>query len=449
MLKVAKFGGSSVAGAEQFEKVKNIIESDESRRLVIVSAAGKRFSGDHKLTDLLYLCHAHLTYGVSCGEILATIRERFVEIQQKLGLSYDVGAEFDRYGAGLSKETSVDELVSRGEYFTAKLMAEYLGFEFVDAANCIFFGFDGQIDRVKTDAAIAEALGKYGKILIPGFYGRLPTGKIKVMTRGGSDITGALAAAATDANVYENWTDVSGILMADPKVVDDPKPIKYITYQELRELSFMGASVLHEESILPVKEKNIPLNIRNTNRPQDPGTMIMENIDEKLTQSKRLITGIAGRKSFTVLTIYKKHISTDTAIIRETLQMLENCKVDVEHITLGVDSFNVVMPTAQVSDRIYDIISDIKRKQKPDRIKMSDSIALIACVGRRMVSVPGSSAKLFGALGANNINIRMIAQGSEEISIIVGVDNKDFDRTIRTLYDGFMNENALNQGGKV
>ena len=233
--------------------------------------------------------------------------------------------------------------------------------------------------------------------------------------------------------------------MADPKVVDNPKPIKYITYQELRELSYTGASVLHEESILPVKEKNIPLNIRNTNRPQDAGTMILETIDEKLVQNKRLITGIAGRRSFTVLTIYKKHISTDTSIIRETLEMLETCKVEVEHITLVVDSFNVVMPTAQIQDRIYDIISDVKRTLKPDRIKMDDNIALIASVGRRMVSVPGSSAKLFGALGAQNINIRMIAQGSEEISIIVGVHNKDFERTIRTLYDGFMNKEGGNE----
>ena len=275
---------------------------------------------------------------------------------------------------------------------------------------------------------------------MPGFYGALPNGRIRVMTRGGSDITGAIVANALDADVYENWTDVSGILMADPKVVSNPKPIEYVTYQELRELSYMGASVLHEESILPVKEKNIPLNIRNTNRPEDAGTMIMDEIPESADVNRRLITGIAGRRSFTVLTIYQKHISTDTRIIRKTLEMLEQYKVEVEHITLGVDSFNVVLPTAQVRDRIYDIISDIKNQLKPDRIKMDDNIALIASVGRRMVSVPGSSAKLFGALGANNINIRMIAQGSEEISIIVGVENKDFERTIRTLYDGFMHE---------
>ena len=439
MLKVAKFGGSSVAGVEQFKKVKSLIEADDSRRIVVVSAAGKRNSSDHKLTDLLYLCHAHLTYGVACDDILNTIRTRFAEIRDGLGLKYDVESDFDAFAAGLNRDFPVDELVSRGEYFTSRLMAEYLGYRFVDAADCIFFGFDGQIDKEKTYASIAEAVKEYGRILIPGFYGRLPTGRIKVMTRGGSDITGAIAAAAADADVYENWTDVSGILMADPRIVKDPKPIPTITYSELREMAFMGASVLHEESIMPVKEKGIALNIRNTNRPQDPGTMILESIDESADKG-RLITGIAGRRSFTVLTIYKTHISTDTRIIRRTLEMLENYRVEVEHITLGVDSFNVVMPTSQIRDRIYDVISDIKNQLQPDKIKMDDNIALIASVGRRMVSVPGSSSKLFSALGANNINIRMIAQGSEEISIIVGVDNKDFERTIRTLYDGFMND---------
>ena len=248
MLKVLKFGGSSMADAKQFEKVKSIVQADPARRVVIVSAAGKRTSDDHKLTDLLYLCHAHLVYGVSCADILASVRERFVSIRDGLGLSYRVEDEFDAYAATLSRDTSVDELVSRGEYFTARLMAEALGYPFVDAADCVFFGFDGQIDREKTDAAIAAALEAHGRLVLPGFYGRVPTGKIKVMTRGGSDITGALAAAAVNAGVYENWTDVSGILMADPRIVENPRPIPRITYAELREMAFMGASVLHEES---------------------------------------------------------------------------------------------------------------------------------------------------------------------------------------------------------
>ena len=443
MLKVVKFGGSSLAGAEQFKQVKSIIEADPARMCVVVSAAGKRSKNDNKITDLLYLTHAHLNYGVSHEDIFSMIEQRYYEIRDELGLKFDLEAEFARLRSELNKDISVDYLVSRGEYLTARLMSEYLGYGFIDAADCVAFSYDGQIDFEKTYAAIAERAVHSPKFVMPGFYGALPNGRIRVMTRGGSDITGAIVANALDADVYENWTDVSGILMADPKVVKNPKPIEYVTYQELRELSYMGASVLHEESILPVKEKNIPLNIRNTNRPEDAGTMIMDEIPEEADSEKRLITGIAGRRSFTVLTIYQKHISTDTRIIRKTLEMLEQYKVEVEHITLGVDSFNVVMPTAQVRDRIYDIISDIKSQLKPDRIKMDDNIALIASVGRRMVSVPGSSAKLFGALGANNINIRMIAQGSEEISIIVGVDNKDFDRTIRTLYDGFVDEGGI------
>ncbi len=438
MLKVAKFGGSSLADAAQFRRVKDIVTADPARMCVVVSAAGKRSKKDNKITDLLYLTHAHINYGVSPEDIFSLIEQRYYEIRDELGLTYDLESEFARLRTELNRDISIDYLVSRGEYLTARLMSEYLNYAFIDAADCVFFSYDGQLDYNKTYAAIAQKALKTPRFVMPGFYGALPNGHIRVMTRGGSDITGAIVANALDADIYENWTDVSGILMADPKVVKNPRPIAAITYQELRELSYMGASVLHEESILPVKEKNIPLNIRNTNSPGDAGTMIMETIDESSAPA-RMITGIAGRRSFTVLTIYQKHISTDTRIIRKTLEMLEACKVEVEHITLGVDSFNVVIPTAQVRDRIYDIIADIKHQLQPDRIKMDDNIALIACVGRHMASVPGSSARLFGALGEKNINIRMIAQGSEEISIIVGVDNKDFEQTIRTLYDGFMN----------
>ena len=435
MLKVAKFGGSSVAGAEQFKKVKKIIEADPSRRLVVVSAAGKRGADDHKLTDLLYLCHAHLTYGVSCEDIMNTIRQRFVDIRNELGLHYDVEGEFDALSARLSRDISVDELVSRGEYFTARLMAEYLGFTFVDAASCIFFGFDGQIDRERTDSTIAAALKANGKILIPGFYGRLPTGKIKVMTRGGSDITGALAAAAVDADVYENWTDVSGILMADPKIVPDPSPIAHITYAELRELAFMGASVLHEESILPVKEKGIALNIRNTNRPEDPGTMIVDSIEEEQSV-ERFITGIAGRRNFTILTVLKRNMNTSMTL-RQSLEILDRYHAPVEHITLGLDSFALVTSTAALGDGLYDVIADIQKTCRPDDIQVQDSIALVAAVGRKMTFRPGISGRLFKALGEHGVNIRTIAQGADELSIIVGVDNSNFETAIRVLYDGF------------
>lgn len=435
MVKVAKFGGSSVAGAEQFKKVKAVVEADPSRRLVVVSAAGKRNAEDHKLTDLLYLCHAHLTYGVSCRDILHTIEERFVEIRDSLGLRYDVEAEFETLCAGLTKDISVDELVSRGEYFTARLMAEYLGYSFVDAASCIFFGFDGQIDREKTDAAIAAALAEHERLVIPGFYGRLPTGRIKVMTRGGSDITGALAAAAVDAAVYENWTDVSGILMADPRIVKDPKPIEKITYAELRELAFMGASVLHEESIQPVKEKGIALNIRNTNRPQDPGTMIVESIEEDETQD-RLITGIAGRRNFTIITVLKRNINISVTL-RQTLDILDRYKVPVEHITLGLDSFALVASSAALGDGLYDVIADIQKTCRPDDVRVQDGLALVAAVGRKMTFRPGTSGKLFQALGEHGVNIRTIAQGADELSIIVGVENRQFETAMRVLYEGF------------
>ncbi len=436
MLKVVKFGGSSVAGAGQFKKVRDIVLSDPDRRVVVISAAGKRDPRDHKLTDLLYLCHAHLTYGVPGDEILASIRARFAEIRDELGLSYDVGAEFDAYCATLSRDTSADELVSRGEYFTSRLMAEYLGFAFVDAADCIFFGFDGQIDREKTDAAIARALEENGKIVIPGFYGKLPTGRIKVMTRGGSDITGALAAAAVNADVYENWTDVSGILMADPRIVQDPSPIASITYSELRELAFMGASVLHEESVLPVKERGIALNIRNTNRPQDPGTIIVESVAEEEGDRERFITGIAGRKNFTILTVSKRNMNQSVPL-RQALEILDRYKVPVEHITLGLDSFALVAASAALGDSLFDVIADIRKACRPDDVQIQDGISLVAAVGRKMPFRPGVSGRLFQALGNHGVNIRTIAQGADEISIIVGVENEQFETAIRVMYDGF------------
>ena len=436
MIKVAKFGGSSVAGAEQFKKVKAIIEADPSRRIVVSSAAGKRDANDHKLTDLLYLCHAHITYGVSCDDIVSSIRGRFVEIRDALGLQYDVEGEFDKLLPRLNRDMGVDELVSRGEYFTSRLLSEYLGYRFVDAADCVFFGLDGQIDREKTYAAIGNALARYERILIPGFYGRLPTGKIKVMSRGGSDISGALAAAAVHADVYENWTDVSGILMADPKIVKDPAPISKITYAELQELAFMGASVLHEDSILPVKERGIALNIRNTNRPQDPGTMIVEEVEEDADQEERFITGIAGRRNFTILTIKKRGMNTSSSL-RQALEILDRYHAPVEHITLGLDSFALVSSTAALGDSVYDVIADMQKAIRPDDVNVQEGISLVATVGRKMTSRPGTSGRLFHALGKNGVNIRTIAQGADELSIIVGVENADFENAIRVLYERF------------
>lgn len=435
MLKVAKFGGSSVAGTEQFKKVKAIVDRDPNIKVVVVSAAGKRSSDDHKLTDLLYLCHAHLSYGVPCDDIIHTIEQRLCQIRDELGISFDVGSEMEKLEKSMSKDMSADELVSRGEYLTSRLMADYLGFQFVDAADCVFFSFDGQTDKEKTYGAIAGAYEKYGRIVIPGFYGRLPNGRIRVMTRGGSDISGALAAAAIDADVYENWTDVSGILMADPRIVKDPQPIEKITYAELRELAFMGASVLHEESVLPVKEKGIALNIRNTNCPEHPGTVIVDKIEGEESH-ERFLTGIAGRKNFTIITVNKRNMNTSQTL-RQALEILDRYHANVEHITLGLDSFALVTATAPLGDGLYSLMGDIEKNCHPDNIQVNDGIALVAAVGRKMTYRPGISGKIFRALGEEKINIRTIAQGADELSIIVGVENKNYEAAVRVLYESF------------
>ena len=348
---------------------------------------------------------------MSCDDILQTIESRFAEIRSELGLSFDAEGEMKKLASRLSRDTSVDELVSRGEYFTARLMAEYLGFAFVDAADCVFFGYDGQLDREKTDRAIAEALAANGRILIPGFYGRLPTGKIKVMSRGGSDITGALAAAAVDADVYENWTDVSGILMADPRIVPDPRPIAKVTYAELRELAFMGASVMHEDSIQPVKDKGIALNIRNTNRPEDPGTLIVGDADDR-DGGERFITGIAGRRNFTIITVKKRAMNAN-ATLCQALEIMDRYHAPVEHITLGLDSFALVSGSAAMGDALYDVLADVRKTCRPDDVRVQDEIALVAAVGRKMSSRPGISGRLFKALGDAGVNIRTIAQGAD------------------------------------
>ena len=435
MLKVAKFGGSSVAGADQFRRVKAIVEADESRRVIVISAAGKRYGDDHKLTDLLYLIHAHLTYGVSCEEILSTVESRLTEIRDELSIPVDIASELDGFRKKLSKNMSVDEIVSRGEYFTSKLMAAYLGYAFVDAADCVFFALDGTLDRETTDAAIAEALERHGRSVIPGVYGQLPTGRLRVMSRGGSDITGAIAAAAVGADVYENWTDVSGILMADPRIVSNPAPIEKITFAELRELAYMGASVLHEESVQPVKERGIPLNIRNTNRPSDPGTMIVESVSET-EQTDRFITGIAGRKNFTIVTVYKHGMKLSHSL-RQALEIFDRYSAPVEHITLGLDSFALVSSTTTLGDAVYDIIAEIKKNCRPDEVEIRENIAMVSAVGRKMSSRPGISGRLFKALGDEGVNIRTIAQGSDELAITVGVENEQYEKAIRVLYNSF------------
>ncbi len=436
MVKVAKFGGSSVADASQFKKVRDIVLSDPSRKLVVVSAAGKRDSKDHKITDLLYLCHAHVQYGVPCDEVFDRIRERFIGIRDELGLSFDIEKELDGIRARISKEMSVDELVSRGEYLTSRLMAEYLGYHFLDASQCIFMDFDGKFLPKKIADAITSAMRTYDGIVVPGFYGSLPSGKVKVMSRGGSDITGSIVAAACNADMYENWTDVSGILMADPRIVENPSPIAEITFSELRELAYMGASVLHEDSVAPVKEVGIPLNIRNTNDPKHPGTMIVDKASESEDVNDRFITGISGKRNFIILTVSRR-LNNSNETLRDVLEILDRHKVQAEHISMGIDQFALVLSQVSIGDALYEIIGEIKAKCSPDDVEIQDNIALVAAVGRKMIFRPGISGKIFNALGKEGINIRTIAQGSDELAIIVGVDNSQFENTIRILYHSF------------
>ena len=439
MLKVLKFGGSSMADTHQLEKVRSIVESDPSRRVVVVSAAGKRFKEDHKITDLLYLCHAHLQYGVSCDGIFDMVRSRYLEIRDQLGLSTPLEEEFDALRRRMDEGISADELVSRGEYFAARIMADYLGFDFLDSSLWLRFRMDGAVDEEASYGALRRAAAGR-RVVIPGFYGVLPDGSIHTFSRGGSDITGALAAAALDADVYENWTDVSGFLMADPKIVPDPRPIERITYAELRELSYIGAQVLHEGTVSPVREKNIPLNIRNTNQPDHPGTMIRESFDESETErsSGSMITGIAGKKGFSVITLTKNGMSSEQGTVRRTLEILERYRINVEYIPSGIDSVSLVVETAKAAPSLYQALGDIEKEIKPDSLHVTDGMAVVAAVGRKMAFQPGSSGKIFGKLGENGINIRMITQGPEELNIIVGVDGSDFERAIRVLYNSFV-----------
>ena len=438
MLKVAKFGGSSMADAGQFRKVKDILMADPGRRVVVVSAAGKRFSADHKLTDLLYLCHAHIQYGVACDPVFDMITSRYIEIRDELKIDLDLESEFFELKKRLdAKKVSQDELVSRGEYFSAKLMAAYLGFQFVDAADWIKFNLDGSVDKQASYDILKNCADIAQGVVIPGFYGSMPNGTIKTFSRGGSDITGALAAAALDADVYENWTDVSGILMADPRIVTDPQPIPEVTYDELRELSYSGAQVLHEGTIFPVREKGIPLNIRNTNAPEDKGTMIQESFDTE-SDPNRFITGITGKKDFSIISLSKRGMANEVGTLRKVLSVLERHNISVDYVPNGIDNVSVVVSAASLAPCLYKVLSEIQRDANPDTLQVHENIAVVAAVGRRMAFRPGISGKVFAALGEAGINIRMINQGPDELNIIFGVDNKDFAEAIRVLYNSFV-----------
>ncbi len=434
-----KFGGSSLADSTQFAKVKEIVEYDEAREVVVVSAPGKRCRDDNKITDLLYLVHAHIKYGVDYCNILGMIKERFGEIRNECGLEVDIERMIDDTFAGVDKKTSVDFIVSRGEYFSAILMAEYLGFTFVDAADWLEFDYNGKVNSEVSHEKLRNIKGIYGKIVIPGFYGTMPDGSVHVFPRGGSDITGAIAAAALDARVYENWTDVSGIMMVDPRIVKNPKTIARVTYDELRELSYMGASVLHEDTVFPVRLKDIPVNIRNTNEPKHPGTIIREQFEDELEEEhERFITGIAGKKDFSIVNIYKSRIGeAKIGLLREVLEIFDRYNIPVEQIPSGVDSFSVVFPTESMKERKYDLLHELSDKESIDSCELTDGISLIAIVGRQMAYRTGISGKIFKALGDNGVNIRTIEQGADEINIVIGVHTEDFERAVRVLYESF------------
>ena len=439
MLKVAKFGGTSLADAKQFKKVHDILCNDEERRYVVVSAPGKRFKDDNKITDLLYLTYAHIKYSVPYGSILKVIEDRFNQIKNELNINTDLEGEFKTIRENLDKKCEEDYIVSRGEYLCALLMSDYLNCDFVDAKDVIFFNYDDTINKEKTHKKLSELLANSNKAIIPGFYGSYPDGSIKTFSRGGSDITGAIVSNVMGADIYENWTDVSGFLTADPKIVENPKQIKHITYRELRELSYMGASVLHEEAVFPVRQAGIPINIKNTNEPENPGTLIIR--DDQAGEDYAdgdIITGIAGKKDFSFFHIHKEHMANEVGIIKKALEVFEERGISIDHIPSGIDSFTIVLPSNSVEKVSHQIVEELKEKCKTENVQVYRHISLITTVGIKMAYQPGVSAKLFTALGSKNINIRMIDQGSSEINIIVAVEDKDFEEAIRAIYDAFI-----------
>ncbi|MDR1136651.1 MAG: aspartate kinase [Clostridiales Family XIII bacterium] len=437
-VKVAKFGGTSAADAIQIEKIKNIVMSDPERRYVVVSAPGKRFAGDNKITDLLYLCKAQIDHNAPYDQVFQVVHDRFAAMALSLGVNIDMAEKFEEIKTALRDNPSADYIASRGEYLNAIIIAAYLGYSFIDTAGLVLFDKKGKFLHDETQLALQAELSKHERAVLPGFYGTYPDGRIKTFSRGGSDITGAIVASAAEADMYENWTDVSGFLMADPRIVKNPRAISRLSYMELRELSYMGASVLHENAVYPARQANIPINIRNTNDPDAPGTIITAEEDER-DESFGIITGIAGSKDFSVLAVYKNMMSTEIGFIRRLLSVFEDYNIPVEHIPSGVDTVSIVVAKEYLEDKITDIIEDFERKAQPDSIEVFEDMALIATVGRGMASRPGVSAKLFTALSESGINIRMIDQGSSEMNIIIGVENKDFESAVRAIYNAFVN----------
>ncbi|MCD8370815.1 MAG: aspartate kinase [Clostridiales bacterium] len=435
MKKVVKFGGSSLASARQFKKVGDIIRSDKARRYVIPSAPGKRNSKDEKVTDMLYACYDAASTGASYKKILERIQSRYTEIIDGLELNLNLDHEFDRIEENFVSGIGRDYAASRGEYLNGQVMAAYLGYEFIDAAEVIFFDEEGNFDAEATNQELSERLEHVERAVIPGFYGSKPDGSIKTFSRGGSDVTGSIVARAIHADMYENWTDVSGFLVTDPKIVENPEVIETITYKELRELAYMGAGVLHEDAIFPVRKEGIPINIRNTNRPEDKGTLIVESTCRK---PRYTITGIAGRKGFCSVNIEKAMMNAEVGFGRKVLQVFENYGISFEHMPSGIDTMSIMLHQDEFEEYEQSVIAGIHRAVHPDAVELESGLALIAVVGRGMKATRGTAGRIFSALAHARINVKMIDQGSSELNIIIGVKDADFEQAIRAIYDIFI-----------
>lgn len=435
MKKVVKFGGSSLASAEQFKKVGDIIRADEGRRYVVPSAPGKRFNTDTKVTDMLYQCYAIAESGKNFDHQLKEIKERYKEIIIGLSLTVSLDDEFKTIKKNFTEKAGSDYAASRGEYLNGILMAAYLGYEFIDSAQYIFFHEDGSFNAEKTNECLGAKLAEVEKAVIPGFYGAYEDGKVKTFSRGGSDITGSIVAKAVKADLYENWTDVSGCLVADPRIIHNPVPIKAVTYKELRELSYMGASVLHEDAIFPVRKEGIPINIKNTNKPEDEGTMIVEST---CRQSDYVITGIAGKKGFVSINIEKDMMNSEVGFGRKVLEAFEKHGISFEHMPSGIDTMTIFVHQPEFEGKEQQVLADIHRLAQPDSIDIESDLALIAIVGRGMKGAKGTVGRIFSALAHARINVKMIDQGSSELNIIVGVKNSDFEKAIKAIYDIFV-----------
>ncbi len=436
MIKVVKFGGSSLASAEQFKKVGDIIKADPARKYAVPSAPGKRYSADTKVTDMLYKCYSVASKGGEYKPLLDEIKARYNEIIQGLGLDLSLDKEFTTIETSFVGRAGRDYAASRGEYLNGIVLANYLGYEFIDAAEVIYFDDNGNFDLDTTEPLLKEKLSNIEHAVIPGFYGSMPNDTIKTFSRGGSDITGSIVARAVDADLYENWTDVSGFLIADPRVIPDSKVITTITYKELRELSYMGASVLHEDAIFPVRAKGIPINIKNTNAPEDPGTLIVESTSIK---PEYTITGIAGKKGFATITIEKAMMNSEVGFGRKVLEEFEKYGVTFEHMPSGIDTMTVVVNQENFAKKEQEILAGIHRNTHPDSIDIETDIALLAIVGRGMKSTRGTAGRIFSALAHKHVNVKMIDQGSSELNIIVGVEEAEFKDAIEAIYDIFVN----------